>query len=191
MGETVSKRLVIVTCSLLRSSRHDLCRVALTHLFDADAELFIAGGEYLGGEDARVDRTRVADGDGGDWNASGHLDGREERVEPTGDRVRCDERHADHRKRSERRDRAGEVRRTAGTTDHDADATPFEPLDPVTERLGGAMRGKDSRLALHAEALEGLGCEAHRGLVGRGAHDDRDLRCHQATATSCCAMSER
>src|SRR2546430_17727421 len=117
-------------CSLIRSSRHDLRRVALTHLFDSDAELFVAGGEYLGGEDARVHRTRVADGDGRDRNASGHLDGREERVEPTGDRVRRDERHADHRKRGERRGRAGEMRRTAGTTDHDADATPFDPTDP-------------------------------------------------------------
>src|SRR2546423_13200158 len=107
-----------------RSSRHDLRRVALTHLFDSDAELFIAGGEYLGGEDAGVDRTRVADGDGRDRNASGHLDGREERVEPTGDRVRRDERHADDRKRSERRDRAGQVRRTAGTPGHDTDAKP-------------------------------------------------------------------
>src|SRR5437667_6030651 len=136
-----------------RSSRHDLRRVAPTHLFDAAAQRLVAGREYLGGEDPRVHRTRVADGDGRDRNASGHLDGREERVEPTGDRVRRDERHADHRKRGERRDRTGEVRRTAGTTDHDADATSFEPIDPVAERLGGAVRRKDPRLALHAEAL--------------------------------------
>src|SRR5207237_6827206 len=118
---------------------------------------FVAGREDFRREDSRVHRTRVADGDGRDRNASGHLDGREERVESTGDRVRRDEWHADHRKCGERRDRPSEVRRAAGATDHDADATSFEPLDPVTERLRSAVRRKYPRLALHAEALEGLG----------------------------------
>src|SRR5207249_5433763 len=86
--------------------------------------------------------------------------------------------------------RAGKVRGAARAGDDHAHALGFEGLDPLAQRLGGAMRREHARFASDPEAFESLGGESHRGLIRRRAHDDRDARA-QATATSCRALSER
>jgi len=66
---------------------------------------------------------------------------------------------------------------------------PDNPAAEVLDAKGFAALPAD----LVAQILQ-KGCESRATDIHvdpHEQHDDRDLRCRQATATSCCAMSER
>src|SRR5262245_29806172 len=153
-----------------------LLRDLATHLgavrLDPVEEVLVGEGEDLDGQERGVGGARLADGDGGDGDARGHLDGRVERV-GAAERGRG-HRHADHRDRRQRRHHAREVRGPAGGRDEDLEPPEAGRRRVLVGALGRAMRGDDRHLVGHVELVEEVETALEDGQVAVAAHDDAD-----------------
>src|SRR5215472_11891539 len=124
------------------------------------------------GEEAGVLCAGVADGEGGDGHAAGHLHDGEERVDAV-ERVRLDG-DAEDREAGFCGDHAGEVCGAAGSGDDDADTTRLGCSGVVEHAVRRAVRGDDLGFVGDGELGEDVGGVLEGGPVGARAHDDAD-----------------
>jgi hypothetical protein len=130
----------------------------------------VGRGQDCSGEEAGVLCAGVADGEGRDGDAAGHLHDGEQRV----DAVECVRLHgyAKNREACLCGDHAGKMRGAAGSGDDDADAARFGCSGVVEHAIRRAMCGNDLGLVGDCELVENFGSVLEGGPVGARAHDD-------------------
>ena len=128
----------------------------------------IAGREDFYGEEAGV--SAVADGDGGDGDAGGHLYNGEQGVET----LQClgFNRHADDGQGREARDHSGKMRCAARAGDDDAQSALVRRAGVTRHVHRCAVRGDNAGFVRNAEFFADLGGGLERGPIGIAAHDD-------------------
>ena len=127
-----------------------------------------------GGQERGVDRPGPADGERAHRDAGGHLDDREQRVQPV-ERARFHG-HAEDGQRGLRRSHAGQVRRATRRGDDHTEAAARRGLRVLEEKVRGAVRRDDAHLVRNAQNLQGRDGVRHRLPVRPGAHDHTHKR---------------
>ena len=155
----------------------DLVGLRRAESIDRRANLGVLVGQDRCGQQRGVGRAGHADRQRGDRDAGGHLHDREQRVEP----VQCLglHRHAEHGQRGLGCAHARQVRSAAGARDDDLEATFARGGGVVEEEVRCAVRGDDAHLVRDAQTLEHLGGVFQGVPVGRGPHDDANVRFHR------------
>ena len=129
-------------------------------------------GQHGHREERGVGGTSLADGEGGNRDALGHLDDGMQRID-TGQRARL-HRHAEHRHRRLGGEHARQVGGTASPGDDRLQAARTGGLGVFEEQVGRAVGGNYAGFEGDAEVLEDDGGGLHGRPVGVGPHDDAD-----------------
>ncbi|MNM57678.1 hypothetical protein D3C81_688920 [compost metagenome] len=129
----------------------------------------------------RVDRARLADGQGGDRNARRHLHNGKQRINP---RKHCRlHRYAQHRQVGLGRTHAWQVGRAAGTGDDHLDATRLGFFSVLEQQVRGAVGRNHFHLVGDAELFQHIGGVAKGGPIGLGAHDHANQCTHRRASS--------
>mmetsp|Transcript_2880 Transcript_2880/g.10459 ORF Transcript_2880/g.10459 Transcript_2880/m.10459 type:complete len:210 (+) Transcript_2880:97-726(+) len=162
--------LAVAFClELVRLCEHGLLHFGLVALHFG-AEDWVRRREHAHREQARVGG--VADGDGGDGYALGHLDDAQHRIEAV--EVLERDGHANDGQGRERRYHPREVRSPARACDEHADAARRRRAGVLQHPIRRAVCRNHRHLTPNAEALQHLCGGAHAREVRVGAHDNAD-----------------
>ena len=130
------------------------------------------GGEDRDGEERRVDRAGLPDGEGRDGHAAGHLHDRQQRIEAfQGGAL---DRHAEDRQRRVGGGHAGQVRGAARARDQDLQAPARRGRGVLGHPARGAVGRDDPALVGDAELDQRFRGVPHGLPVRLAAHDDAD-----------------
>ncbi len=132
----------------------------------------VAEREDAHGHQCRVLGRGLADAGGGDRNAGRHHRRGVERV-LAAHRAGVD-RHAEHRQRRMRRQRAGEMRGHAGDTDEHLDAVVARVAREGAGLVGGAVRAQHAHVEADADLLQRAEGAFEGGQIGVGTEQKSD-----------------
>lgn len=157
------------------------CLSAQRGIFQHRVELRVLGAEDARREQRCVDRAGLADGQGGDRNARGHLHDRQQRIDAR--QHRRLHRHAQHRQVGLGRTHAWQVSRAAGTGDDHLDATRLSLFGVLEQQVRGAVGRDHFYLVRDAELFQHIGGVAKGGPIGLGAHDHANQCTHRRASS--------
>lgn len=126
------------------------------------------------GSPSGVGGAGLADGEGADGDAGGHLDDRQQAVlaaQRPGLHRNTEDRQGGHRG-----DHARQVRGAAGPGDDDLEALGLGALGEFDQPVGRPVGGNDTVVVGNFERIERFGGVLHGRPVGLAAHDDGDRR---------------
>ncbi len=140
----------------------------------ADSGIFIA--QHGGGQQRRVDRSGLADGQRAHRNAARHLHDGEQRIQPV-QRLGL-HRYAQHRQTSLGGDHSRQVSGAAGAGDDDLQAARLRRRRVLEQQIRGAMGRNDLDFEGNVQFFQCGRRVFQRAPIGSGAHDQTNQGLH-------------
>ncbi|MCY1516524.1 hypothetical protein D9M68_511580 [compost metagenome] len=149
----------------------------------------VLAAEDAGGQQGGVDRTGLADGQGGDRDAGGHLhDGKQGVDAREHGRLH---RHAEYRQVGLGGTHARQVGGTAGAGDDHLDAAAFGLFGVLEQEVRSAVGGDHLHFIGDAQLVQHLGGVAEGAPIGLGAHDHAYQCAHRRASSKCAGWRDQ